>query len=93
MQEYRRKDHEAMPTIEAAQLTSENVHELATWCGGQRVVEMDALDSTLKYVGINVPTFLGGNLRASEGFYIVKDSLGSFFVRKPGEFEDLYEAI
>lgn len=75
--------------VQAIQLTHENVQDVADWCNGLEVRELDALDPTKEFVGINVPTF-EGRVRASEGDYIVKDSKGGITVRKPRGFTSLF---
>lgn len=57
---------------EARTLTDENVWELATWCGGNPVVEHDALDHSKTSPGINVPC----------GDEVVRASLGNVIIRK-----------
>lgn len=94
MQKYRRV-HEGNTegvTVHAVQLTKDNVHEVAEWCTGQEVVEIDALDNTKTYVGLN---FIGwaGMERASEGDYIIKDNLGDFHSRWPTSFEQYFEKM
>jgi len=80
--------------VEAMQLTPSQVSAAALWCGGMEVDEVDALDSTKKFVGLNVPALTpNGVERASQGDYIVKNLRGEFSVVKPGEFEANYEPI
>lgn len=79
-------------TIEANQLTKDNVEAVALWCGGQRVEEIDPNDSDIRFVAINIPT-LEGVMRASEGDYIIKGVQGEFYPCKPGIFAATYEAV
>jgi hypothetical protein len=66
---------------EARTLTENNVWELATWCGGNPVVEHDALDHDKTSPGINVPT-KDGVERASLGQTIIRKNDGTFEVFK-----------
>jgi len=76
--------------VEAVQLSKENVREVAEWCTGKEVEEIDALDSTKRYVGLNLLTFQG-MARASEGDYIAKDNLGDFHIRWAENFTQNFE--
>lgn len=78
--------------IEANCLTKENAEAVALWCGGQLVEEIDALDSSARYVGINIPT-LEGVMRASEGDYVIKGVQGEFYPCKPSIFAATYEKV
>lgn len=64
--------------VEAVQLSADNVNEVAEWCGGLQVEEVDYDEGKTKHVGINIPT-LEGNKRASEGDFVVKGSRGDFY--------------
>lgn len=77
-------------TVEAIQLTAESVERAAMWCGGMVIDEYDAIDSTKKFSGMNIPT-LNGVKRASEGDYIVKGPKGIFTVSPANVFESEYE--
>jgi hypothetical protein len=92
VQQYRRKFAQEPSVIEAVQLTKQNVEEVAAWCAGKEVTEIDALEHTITYVGLNVITW-DGMARASEGDYILKDALGDFHIRKPHAFTTTYEPI
>lgn len=65
--------------IEARTVTRDNAEELADWCGGQVVIEHDALDYDQSSPGIN---FQGkdGVLRASVGQTIVHNNDGHFYL-------------
>jgi hypothetical protein len=78
--------------VEAMQLTPDQVSAAALWCGGMEVDEIDSLDATKKFVGLNIMT-ANGVERASQDDYIVKNLRGDFIVMKPGEFESTYEPI
>lgn len=76
--------------VEAEKLTKENVDELTAWCNGVAVREENIFDSNQVMVGINVPCNQG-NIRASEGDYILKNATGNFHVRSAINFEDQFE--
>ena len=84
--QYQRKQ----TTVEAVQLTSDNADEVAVWCGGQVVMEVNP-ETDRSNVGINVPTYLGP-VRCSEGGFILKNARGRFeaqpFFSFTGEFEE-----
>ena len=65
---------------------------VAAWCGGQIVEEIDAEDSSKRFVGVNIPTALG-SMRGSEGDYVVKSERGEFFASKPSIFNALYDLV
>lgn len=76
--------------IEAVQLTAENADEVAVWCGGVKVHELDPEgDETQNKVGISFPT-LDGGARVSEGDYIIRDRLGRYRRMANGEFQAKY---
>ncbi len=76
--------------VNAEQLTQENGNQLAQWCEGVLVQEIDPFDSERTFNGINVPTANGAK-RCSLGDYIVKDELNWFYVVARYEFEHTYE--
>lgn len=78
--------------VNALELTKENVEQLALSCAGMIVEEIDSLDPTIRFVGINVPT-VNGVQRASEGDYIVQGSKGEFYIYKPEYFKTKFEMI
>lgn len=78
--------------VDAVQISSQNVTDVAAWCEGQEVVEHDALDHDKKFVGINVPTLIGMK-RVSEGDYLVRGSRNSFYPLKRGVFEREFELL
>lgn len=79
--------------ILAEQLTSENADELARWCNGIVVEEVNPEDPTDTYVGINVPSF-DGIIRVSEGAYLVYDRrTGNFSSMSKSSFESLHEEL
>jgi hypothetical protein len=79
-------------SVEAIQLSAENVERAATWSGGIQVIEYDAIDKTRTFVALNIPTVFGV-VRVSEGDYIVKDQKGHFSTMSAAQFESKYEAI
>lgn len=78
--------------IEARRLYPDKVEDIAHWCGGGFVREIDALDPSKTFVGINVPT-PDGPKRAQEGDWIVKDQYGAFYIMKPAIFQMTYEDV
>lgn len=78
--------------IEAIQLLPQSSKSAAEWCGGIEVVEIDPLDSKLRFVAMNIPTEREV-LRAEEGWWIVKDSDGLFHVMGPQEFTVKYTEL
>lgn len=84
--EYRKKP----VVIQAIQLGKANAEEIAEWCGGQVVEEINPHDETERFVGINIPT-LEGVMRASEGDYVIKGVKGEFYPCKPHIFAETYE--
>ncbi len=89
MQRYVKKGTER--EVYAAKLSPGNVKELAGWCEGQEVLEYDALDTAVAFVGLNIPT-PEGMKRVSQGEYLVQMN-GEFFAAKPGSFEQRFELI
>ena len=71
--------------VEAVQLDKENSTAISDWCKGLEVIEHDAVDLSLDYVGVNVPTRMGMR-RASQGDFVVKSWTG-FEVYKPIRFK------
>jgi hypothetical protein len=78
--------------IEAEKLTPETADAIAAWTGGVKVEEIDAEDSTKKFVAVNFPT-MQGNQRASEGEWVVKGTAGTFKKMGNTEFVATYEEI
>jgi hypothetical protein len=92
MQKYRRKENPDF-VVEAVQLTKANVREVAEWCIGKEIEETDAMDSSIKYVGLNLLTVVEGIRRASEGDFVVQDVIGGFHVRWPDNFLRDFEEV
>lgn len=81
--------------IEARRVTSENVREVAAWCGGRVVTEAKSSDPTDVYVGLDIPT-LEGVMRGETyhgGDFIIRGVQGEFYPCKPDIFEATYEAV
>jgi hypothetical protein len=76
--------------VTAMKLTKDNVQEVVKWCGGLEVKEHDPLNPGQTFVGVNVPT-ASGNVRLSEGQYLLQSSSGSFYVSGPNAFEHSFE--
>lgn len=79
--------------VTAVQLTKENAEDVAKWCSGHIVEEIDSLEPDKTYVGINLRAWHGDVARASEGDYILQDSLGEFLIRWPVEFESTFKKV
>jgi hypothetical protein len=78
--------------VMAMQVTEATIQQAELFTSGHRVVEIDALDPTLTYIGINVPTS-DGVKRASEGDYLVKELGGQVTVVRKNVFERYYDAV
>ena len=74
--------------VEAVQVTEENVEQVANWCGGTIIEEIDAQNPDLKYAGINVPTTSGIN-RASLDSWVVRHH-DKFMIAGPLSFQTNY---
>jgi len=79
-------------SVEAAQLTADNVHAVASWCNGVQKEEIDPFDHSKRFVALNLMT-KDGPRRAQQGDYIVKNTIGEFSVMKPHEFEGKYAQV
>lgn len=77
-------------TFEAVQLSEENYHEVASWCGGYAA--SFNLSTHKLFVQIRVKT-PDGDQMANSGSYIVRDSLGNFFVFSEQDFHARYKEI
>lgn len=78
--------------VEARCVTKDAAEDVAQWCGGLLVTEIDAEDPGKTFVGINVPTHLGIK-RASQGDWVVKGSGGEFHAASSETFLDQYEPL
>lgn len=76
---------------EAAQVTAQDVDDVAYWCGGDVVEEFGGDESVIAY-GINVP-HISGNFRVSEPDWIVKDQRGRFYKMLDVHFRETYEEV
>lgn len=92
MQSYRQKENPAAGTVEAVQITKENVSEVAEWCCGKEVDAFDAMHNE-RIASINLLTVVDGVRRAEEGDYIVKDHIGGFHIRWEDNFERDFEKV
>ena len=79
-------------SVEAIQLSVETAERAAVWTGGRIVEEIDPINSTKRFVALNIPT-LEGVQRASDGDYVVRSLGGEFSVMRAREFERKYELI
>lgn len=78
-------------TVEAVRVNEANVAEVATWCGGDLVDEIDPEHPDESQKGINVST-PSGMQRASLHSYVVKYG-SNFFVKHVRPFEQMYEPV
>lgn len=78
--------------LEVNMLTHDNATAVAAWCEGVEVVEHDAMDYSITFAAINVPTE-DGMKRAQEGDWVVKRLIGDFVVVKAAEFYELFEPL
>lgn len=77
MKTYRKKPVE----VQAWHITKENVYEVAKWCGGRVIQEIDPADPTDVYIGLDIPT-LEGVMRAKisgGGDYVIRGVHGEFY--------------
>ncbi len=87
-----RKKQDPEQLVDVLKLTPDTAEEIVHWCKGMTVQEIDPINPSNTYIGVNVPTFVGKD-RASEGDYIVNDIMLGFMVCKPGLFEMMFERI
>lgn len=92
MDRYKKRGIPDAAVVEAVELTQANVKEVAALVSGHEVTEIDALDSSKKYVGLNFEGF-DGMTRASEGDYIIRDAVGDFHVRWATVFHNKFEKV
>lgn len=76
--------------VEAVQLTSENIQEIAEWTQGKIVEERDSITNRM-YDGLNILT-IAGYKRLSLGMYVVKFN-GNFYVARRHVFEKQYSRL
>lgn len=76
IQEYRHRRDQKGPTTHAVKVTEENAADVAAWCGGVLVEEINPF-TKVRTPGINVKTRYGGQ-RASLGMYVLRDVEGYF---------------
>lgn len=79
--------------VDAIQLTQDNVSQVADWCGGVMVLEVDPEDDAIELWALNVPSIKAetGVARASDGDYVIRDEHNRFSVMSSGEFTNKYE--
>lgn len=73
--------------IEAWQITFDNVHDVARWCGGTSLRDLGEGDP---WVGVRIHT-LEGVMSADLGDYVIKGVQGEFYPCKPDIFTATYE--
>lgn len=75
-------------TIEAMQLTKENVQEVLTWCNSHSIIaSSEELSDEL--IGVSIRT-LEGTMLANINDYIIKGVQGEFYPCKPDIFKATY---
>lgn len=77
--------------IEAEQLSKDNAKDLVKMCGGVLVGESNPRDPEDVYTAINVPT-VEGNVRLSEGMWLVKDVFGRWGAMGESAFDEMFES-
>lgn len=90
IESWRKKDSPSI-VVEAVRLTEDNVENIAKWCGGELVEEIDPEHPDETQLGINFQT-PNGMKRASLHMYVVKFER-SFFVSHNRKFETVYEPV
>ena len=94
IRQYRKKP----VVVEAVQLNTTNMPEVADWIGGDTAKIVVESDEAWK-LGKGVPGFsmtihtLEGDMTAKSGDYIIKGVNGEFYPCKPNIFEKTYEAV
>lgn len=73
--------------VEACQITADNMHAIAEWCGGEIY---DKNEEPNGDVSIDIGSKM---ITADVGDYIVKSGSGSFYKVEADSFEALYEQI
>lgn len=85
MQTYRVKNKPNLK-VKAAQLTAENVDELANWCQGQ-IIEEGRGRPDREAINVKTPD---GKMRLHQGMYLVEIA-GKFYTAAAVNFEQRYE--
>lgn len=78
--------------VEAVQVTDDNADQVASWCGGNTVLEHSA-DGSGSSPGVNLQIAGGDWGRASLRDWVLLDSNGEFHAAKPGFFDRTYQLI
>lgn len=69
-------------TIEARELTHEDIDDIAAWCNGIITIPTGLIIETLE-----------GDIRASMGDFIIQGVQGEFYPCKPDIFAQTYEEV
>ena len=83
--------------IDAIQWTGNNLEEIIDFVGKELKVELQS--ETAYIAGVGKPLYyviietLEGNMRASDGDYIIKGVNGEFYPCKPDIFDKTYEKV
>lgn len=90
IQTFRKKPVE----IEAMQVTSSNVKEVANWVNGRPDAWHEGYDGNAypDIGGVEIPT-LDGTKYVRWGHWVVKDATGQFAPYSPDLFETIFEAV
>ncbi len=81
--------------IEAMRVTTENVDDVAAWCGGRVERIQNARDPDDVWTALKIPT-LEGVMTAnthSGGDWVIRGVKGEFYPCKPDIFEATYERV
>ena len=84
LKKYRKKP----VAIEAVQLNTHNVREVAKWCGADLGYTFGSTEPD----ALHIPT-LEGTMAAHIGDYIIRGVQGEFYPCKPDIFKETYEAV
>lgn len=68
--------------MEARTVSVHSAKDIAEWCGGLLIEEINALDESVVTPGINVPCGDGETRRASVGDVVFQNSKGKFEIVK-----------
>lgn len=81
-------------TISAVRVSTENVQDVADWCGGRLNIYQMPIGPyyALPRKAISIPT-LEGAMRADPGDYVIRGVHGEFYACKPDIFAETYEEV
>lgn len=90
IEDWQRKDMSDVH-VEAVRLTEDNATEVAAWCGGTLIEEIDPEHPEETQPGINFNTHMGMK-RASLHMYVVRTG-DHFFTTSNRRFEEIFEPV